>query len=58
VLLIEKSKNKFDITFPILGGKMVPRYVLQFLFGEKSKIANKSSNTKAGGKISTDLESI
>jgi hypothetical protein len=35
---------------------MVPRYVLQLLFGEKSQKAKNSTITKAR-KISTDLES-
>jgi len=38
------------------GGRMVPRYVLQLLFSEKSQNAKNSTNTKAREKISTDLE--
>jgi hypothetical protein len=34
------------------------RYVLQLLLGEKKQIANNSTTSKAGEKISTDLESL
>jgi hypothetical protein len=33
-------------------------YVLKLLFGEKYKIAENSTTTKARDKISTDLESL
>jgi hypothetical protein len=37
------------------GGSIVPKYVLQLLFSEKS-VAKNSTTTRAREKISTDLD--
>jgi hypothetical protein len=41
-----------------LGGSMVPKYVFQLLFGEKSQNCKNSTTTKAREKIKTALESL
>jgi hypothetical protein len=38
------------------SGSMVPRYVLQLLFSEKSQIVKNSTTTKAREKICKDLK--